>query len=184
MTGDQNKFNILKKRKSGSVAFGSDSSIKILGKGVVNLGNEKLKTKNDFLVEDLRHNPLSVGKMCDQWYNLIFNSWKYEIREADSGRLVATTRINPNNVYILDRVKRKRIESPQKRTMDKEVEPVLSAKKRCMNSGGTTQKVTLFHWCQRCTKKVKEHDDRGRMRVAISDKGGDFWMRFVIDVKG
>ena len=41
MIGDQNKFISLKKRKSGSVAFRNGSSIKILGKGVVNLGNEK-----------------------------------------------------------------------------------------------------------------------------------------------
>lgn len=43
MTGDQNKFNGLKKRKGGSGSFGNDSFIKILGKGVVNLENEKWK---------------------------------------------------------------------------------------------------------------------------------------------
>ena len=41
MAREQNKFISLKKGKSGSVAFGNDSSIKILGKGVVNLGSEK-----------------------------------------------------------------------------------------------------------------------------------------------
>ena len=46
MIGDQNKFNSLKKRKGGSVSFGNDSSIKILGKVLVNLGNEKLKIEN------------------------------------------------------------------------------------------------------------------------------------------
>ena len=43
MIGDQHKFVNLKKRKSGSVAFGNDSTVKILGKGVVNLVNKKLK---------------------------------------------------------------------------------------------------------------------------------------------
>ena len=84
-----------KEKKSGSVAFGNDSSVKILGKGVVNLGNEKLKAENVLLVEDLKHNLLSVGKMCDQGYNLIFNSRKCEIKEADLGRLVATSTRNP-----------------------------------------------------------------------------------------
>jgi len=43
MNGDQNKFIILKKGKNGSVSFGNDSSVKILGKGVVNLISENVK---------------------------------------------------------------------------------------------------------------------------------------------
>jgi hypothetical protein len=39
MTGDQDKFISLK-RKGGNVAFGDDSSAKILGKGVVELGRK------------------------------------------------------------------------------------------------------------------------------------------------
>jgi hypothetical protein len=74
MTGDQNKFINLKKGKSGRVAFGNDSSIKILGKGVVSLGSENVKAKNVLLVEELKHNLLSVSKICDQGYNLKFDS--------------------------------------------------------------------------------------------------------------
>jgi hypothetical protein len=48
MTGDQNKFISLNK-KGGSVAFGDDSSVKILGKGVVNLGSENVKEENVLL---------------------------------------------------------------------------------------------------------------------------------------
>ena len=66
MIGDQNKFTSLKKGKSGSVAFGNDSSINILGKGVVNLGSVKVKAANVFLVVDLKHNLHSVSKMFDQ----------------------------------------------------------------------------------------------------------------------
>ena len=80
------------------------------------------------LIEDLKHNFLSVGKMCDQGYNMIFNSIKYKITEEDSGILVATATRNPHNIYILDRVKRKKTEALQKRTKDnnKEGELVLS----------------------------------------------------------
>jgi hypothetical protein len=42
MTGDQDKFIILK-RKGGNVAFGDESSAKILGKGVVYLGRKNVK---------------------------------------------------------------------------------------------------------------------------------------------
>jgi hypothetical protein len=51
MTGDQDKF-ISWKRKGGNVAFGDDSSAKILGEGVVELGRKNVKVKNVLLVED------------------------------------------------------------------------------------------------------------------------------------
>jgi hypothetical protein len=65
MTGDQDKFISLK-RKGGNVAFGDDSSAKILGEGVVELGIKNVKENNVLLVEDLNHNLLGVSKMCDQ----------------------------------------------------------------------------------------------------------------------
>ena len=73
MTRDQDKFVILK-RKGGNVAFGDDSSAKILGKDVVELGRKNVKAKNVLLVEELNHNLLSVSKMCDQGYTLTFDS--------------------------------------------------------------------------------------------------------------
>ena len=73
MTGDQDKFIILK-RKGVNVAFGDDSSTKILGEGVVEIGRKNVKAKNVLLVEDLNHNLLSVSKMCDQGYTLTFDS--------------------------------------------------------------------------------------------------------------
>ena len=65
MTGDQDKFISLK-GKGGNVAFEDDSSTKILGEDVVELGRKNVKEKNVLLVEDLNHNLLSVSKMCDQ----------------------------------------------------------------------------------------------------------------------
>ena len=73
MRGDQYKFIILK-RKGGNVAFGDDSSAKILGKVVVELGSKNVKANNVLLVQDLKHNLLSVSKMCDQGYTLMFDS--------------------------------------------------------------------------------------------------------------
>jgi hypothetical protein len=75
MTGDQDKFISLK-RKGGNVAFGDDSSTKILGEGVVEIGRKNVKENNVLLVEDLNHNLLSVSKMCDQGYTLTFDSRK------------------------------------------------------------------------------------------------------------
>jgi hypothetical protein len=120
MTGDQDKFVILKKR-GGNVAFGDDSSTKILGKGIVKLGKENVKAGKVLLVEDLKHNLLSVNKICDQGYTLTFDSRKCKIRENNSGRLVATATRRPNNIYILDMKKREKTEATQNDSKEEKV---------------------------------------------------------------
>jgi hypothetical protein len=149
MTGDQDKFISLK-RKGGNVAFGDDSSAKILGEGVVELGRKNVKAKNVLLVEDLNHNLLSVSKMCDQGYTLTFDSRKCKIRENNSGRLVATETRRPNNIYILDMKKREKTEATQKDSKEENVpktknkdEVLLSA--TCSGGAAPKNKVTFFH---------------------------------------
>jgi hypothetical protein len=147
--GDQDKFIILK-RKGGNVAFGDDSSAKILGEGVVELGRKNVKEKNVLLVEYLKHNLLSVSKMCDQGYTLTFDSRKCKIRENNSGRLVATATRRPNNIYILDMKKREKTKATQKDSKEEKVpktknkdEVLLSA--TCSGGAAPKKKVTLCH---------------------------------------
>jgi hypothetical protein len=75
MTEDQRKFVSLKK-KGGNVAFRDESYTKIFGKGTVNLGCENVKAIKVLLLEYLKHNILSVNKICDQGYTLMFDSQK------------------------------------------------------------------------------------------------------------
>jgi hypothetical protein len=149
MTEDRDKFIILK-RKGGNVAFGDESSAKILGEGVVELGRKNVKAKNVLLVEDLNHNLLSVSKMCDQGYTLMFDSRKCKIRENNSGRLVATATRRRNNIYILDMNKREKIEATQKDYKEEKVpktknkdEVLLSA--TCSRGETPKKRVTFFH---------------------------------------
>ena len=99
MTGNKNTFRSLQE-KEGTVTFGNDISSKILGKGTVSLGSKDASTKNVLLIENMKHNILSVIQMCDQGHILIFNSKECEIREEGSDILVATTTRTPNNTYI------------------------------------------------------------------------------------
>jgi hypothetical protein len=73
------------------------------------------------LVEDLKHNLLSVGKMCDQGYTLTFDSRKCKIRENNSGRLVATATRRPNNIYILDMNKKEKTKSTKNDSKEEKV---------------------------------------------------------------
>jgi hypothetical protein len=149
MTGDQDKFINLK-RKGGNVAFGDESSAKLLGEVVVDLGRKNVKAKNVLLVEDLNHNLLSVSKMCDQGYTFTFDSRKCKIKENNSGRLVATTTRRKNNIYILDMKKREKTEATQKDSKEENVpktknkdEVLLSA--TCSSGATPKKRVTFFH---------------------------------------
>jgi hypothetical protein len=74
MTGDKDKFLTLRKEKDGPVSFGNDNSSKIIGEGTVRIGNKNEKGQNVLLVEDMKHNLLSVSQMCDQGHKLTFDS--------------------------------------------------------------------------------------------------------------
>ena len=66
MTGDKDKlisYNALEKEKN--VSFGNDTPAVIKAKGSFYL-KEKVKTRNVMYVDGLKHNLLSVNKMCDQ----------------------------------------------------------------------------------------------------------------------
>jgi hypothetical protein len=81
MTNDRDKFLTLIKERYGSVSFGNDDSTKIIGKGTVRIGNKNTKAENVLLVEDMKHNILSVSKMCDQGHKVTFDSQKCKIRK-------------------------------------------------------------------------------------------------------
>jgi hypothetical protein len=81
MTGDRDMFLTLRKERDGSVSFGNDDSAKIIGKGIVRIGNKNTKEENVLLVEDMKHNLLSVSQMCYQGHKVTFDSQKCEIRK-------------------------------------------------------------------------------------------------------
>jgi hypothetical protein len=84
MTGDRDKFLTLLKKRDGPVSFENDDSTKIIGKCTVKIGNKNTKVENVLLVEDMKHNLLSVSQMCDQGHKFTFDSQKCEIRKEGS----------------------------------------------------------------------------------------------------
>jgi hypothetical protein len=104
MIVDRDKFLTLRKEKDGSVSFRNDDSTKIIGKGTVRIGNKNEKAKNVLLVEDMKHNILSVSQMCDQGHKVTFNSQKCEIRREGSWKLVAIATRTSSNIYVLSEI--------------------------------------------------------------------------------
>jgi hypothetical protein len=100
MTGDKDKFLRLRKEISGSVSFENENSFKTIGEGTVRIGNKNENAQNVLLVEDMKHNLLSVSQMCDQGHKVTFDSQKCEIRKEGSGKLVGTAARTSNNIYM------------------------------------------------------------------------------------
>ena len=64
MTGNKSSiFNI--ETNKGYVSFGNNNSTKVLGKGTVKLGSKNSLAENFLLVDNMKHNLLSVSQMCD-----------------------------------------------------------------------------------------------------------------------
>jgi hypothetical protein len=101
MTGDKSKFLTLSDSKSGNVTFGNDAPGKVKGKGIVSLSNGKRKAQDVLLVENLKHNLLSVSQVCDRGCEVVFTSKDCKIKSVDSGQLVAKGIRTENNVYVL-----------------------------------------------------------------------------------
>jgi hypothetical protein len=104
MTGDKDRFLTLRKERDGLASFGNDDSAKIIGKGTVRIGNKNTKAENVILVEDMKHNLLSVIQMCDQVHKVTFDSQKCEIRKEGSGKLIATIVRTLSNIYVLSEI--------------------------------------------------------------------------------
>ena len=102
MTRDRKKFVSLKEKKDGTVPFGNDGSSNVIGSSTVSLGSKDALAKNVLLVENMNHNLLSVGQMCDQGHTMLFNSTKCEIRKGKYGKIVATASHAPNDIYVPD----------------------------------------------------------------------------------
>ena len=99
MTGDKDAFVNIEKDK-GSVLFGNNNSAKVLGKGTVKLGSKNSLAENVLLVDNMKHNLLSISQKCDQGHELIFNAKGCKIRKQGSRKLVATATRTPNNICV------------------------------------------------------------------------------------
>lgn len=87
MNRDKKKFIKFEDWNGGSVRFGDNSSIKIKGKGTLNIDG-KLKVHDVYYVEGLKYNLLSVSQMCDKGYKFTFDSIGCQIRKRVPNKLL------------------------------------------------------------------------------------------------
>ena len=71
MTGDTSKFTSLTLRDQGNVTFGDNRKASVLGEGNI-LVNKEFLIKNILLVDNLKHNLLSISQLCDNGFKVTF----------------------------------------------------------------------------------------------------------------
>ncbi|KAH9668295.1 hypothetical protein KPL70_021361 [Citrus sinensis] len=88
MTGNYSWFSSFTKIENGrDVSFGDNSKGKIIGIG--NVGNvSSTLIENVCLVENLKHNLLSISQLCDKGYRVIFDESKCVIENACDGKVL------------------------------------------------------------------------------------------------
>lgn len=97
MIGDNSKFIKLEKYYGGSIRFEDDQTAQIVGIGSISFDG-KHNTGNVYYVKGLHHNILSVGKMCKNGHNVVFQDNGCEIKK-ESRMAIAAGRRTSESMY-------------------------------------------------------------------------------------
>ena len=86
MTGDASKFTSLILKDQGSVTYGDNRKANVIGEGNI-IVNKDLSIKNVLLVEDLKHNLISISQLCDNGFKVTFCANKCSIEKIDNDQV-------------------------------------------------------------------------------------------------
>ena len=100
MIGDKSKFMNIILKQEGHATYGDNNKGRILGRGFI--GDKIILLIHDVLyVEGLKHNLLSISRLRDKGYQVIFKSNSCEIYLPNSKEVMLIGK-RINNVYLLD----------------------------------------------------------------------------------
>ena len=93
-------FKFHQNRNGGDVSFGDNSKEKILGIGDVGKISSTF-IENICLVENLKHNLISINQLCDKGYKIIFDKSKCAIEDACDDKILFVGN-RCSNVYNIE----------------------------------------------------------------------------------
>ena len=100
MTKNESKFAFLTKKNEGYATFGDNAKRKIIGQG--NIGNDTYSLiENVLLVDDLKHNLLSISQLCDKGFKVIFEASHYIIKDIQNDKTIFMGH-RCDNVYVIN----------------------------------------------------------------------------------
>ena len=100
MTGDKTKFEHFEDYDSGNVRFGNNEPCCINGRGQISLTKE-LICDNEYWVEGLKHNLLSVAQLINIGFKLEFMHDKARLLD-NKGKLIGLGNQAKGNLFYLD----------------------------------------------------------------------------------
>jgi len=81
------------------VKFGGNQSGKIIGTGTI--GNTSISINNVWLVDDLKHNLLSICQFCDNGYYVLFDKNSCTVVNKDDNSIIFKEK-RMDNVYKIN----------------------------------------------------------------------------------
>ena len=84
--GDASKFTTLILKDQGSVTYGDNQKANVIGESNI-LVNKDLSIKNVLLIEDLKHNLISISQLCDNGFKVTFCANKCSIEKIDNDQV-------------------------------------------------------------------------------------------------
>ena len=100
MTGDKLKFTKLKYKSLGSVAFGNNGKLKVIGKGNIELSSDFV-IRNVLLVDNFNFNLLSISQLCDSGYLVNFDKSGCLVKNIENPE-IKLKGLRKNNIYTID----------------------------------------------------------------------------------
>ncbi|CAN0838933.1 Retrovirus-related Pol polyprotein from transposon TNT 1-94 [Linum grandiflorum] len=100
MTGDDRLFSKLELHKGGKVTFGDNTKGRILGQGSIGKSPDPVFL-NVLLVENLKHNLLSISQFCDSSNKVIFEQNHCFIERISDNKIILTG-TRSNNMYTIN----------------------------------------------------------------------------------
>ncbi|CAN1342175.1 Retrovirus-related Pol polyprotein from transposon TNT 1-94 [Linum perenne] len=100
MTGDKRLFTSLKLKLGGKVTFGDNKKGRILGQGSVGLAPNPV-FNNVLLVQNLKHNLLSISQLCGTSNKVIFEPSCCKIVRASDNKLLFSGKRH-DNIYAIN----------------------------------------------------------------------------------
>ncbi|MCQ7222071.1 DDE-type integrase/transposase/recombinase, partial [Salmonella enterica] len=100
MIGDHTKFTTLRYKSLGTVAFGNNGKLKVIGIGNIELDSDFIIRKV-LLVENFKYNLLSISQLCDARYKVRFMASECQIKNLDNPQ-IQLRGFRQNNIYVIN----------------------------------------------------------------------------------
>ncbi|XP_015158901.1 uncharacterized protein [Solanum tuberosum] len=101
MCGKKENFKTIKRIDGGCVRFGDNAKGEVTGVGTITFSSS-CDLVEVYLVEELKHNLLSISQLCDTGFQVRFNTVSCIIKHPEKKLTLIEDRVN--NIYVLNNV--------------------------------------------------------------------------------